>query len=141
MLVFPAFPQALCYGIPPLFLIVGIVTLLNQVRFGRRAVAAIGEVIDLHYKSRTYHPVVRFQYMDEERGDEEVDFWSSYGSRPPSNQVGNRVPVLYDPEYPKHAQINTFGARWFLPCVCIFAGIVCSFVFLIFPFFLVLPPP
>ena len=52
-------------GIPPLFLLIGIITLVNEVRFGKRAVAVEGEVIDLHYKSRgkgrgSYHPVVRF---------------------------------------------------------------------------------
>ncbi len=72
-------------GIPPLFLIIGIVTLLNEVHFGKRAVAAVGEIIDLHYTRSgkgggTYHPVVRFQCMDEERWEEEMVFESSYGS-------------------------------------------------------------
>jgi hypothetical protein len=112
---------------------VGMVTLLNEVRFGKRAVAAGGEVIDLHdtrsgKAGGMYYPVVRFQCRDEGRWEEEMVFESSYGSRPPSHHVGDHVPVLSDPVCPERAQINTFRARWLLPWICIFAGIVASLV-------------
>lgn len=119
--------------VPALFLLVGITTLIHQLRFGRNSIATTGEVINLHYQMSargggTYRPVVRFLYRNEEQQEEEIVFESPYGSRPPSHNVGDQVPVLYDPIHPEHAHINTFGARWLLPGISIFAGIVGALV-------------
>ncbi|EFH84295.1 hypothetical protein Krac_5321 [Ktedonobacter racemifer DSM 44963] len=119
--------QNCLYAIPPLFILTGLIMAVKQMWFGRHSVATEGDVIDLRWRmggkgGGVYYPVVRFQYVDMERGEEEIIFVSRYGSRPPSHKVGDHVPVLYDPAYPANAHINTFGARWLLPCICIFFG-------------------
>lgn len=52
----------------------------------------------------TAHPVVRFQTAD----GAVIEFRSRVGSSPPSYQVGDEVPVLYRPENPRDARIESF---------------------------------
>jgi len=54
------------------------------------------------------HPVVKFRTKD----GEVVEFESPYGQNPPAYRVGQRVPVLYDPDRPEAAAIQSFVSPW-----------------------------
>lgn len=58
--------------------------------------------------SSSYFPVIRFFTPDGNL----VEFQSSTGSNPPSYSRGELVEVLYSPERPERAQINSFGSLW-----------------------------
>lgn len=112
--------------VPPVFIVVGVTLLVQHIHFQRKACLTEGVVIDL-VRSRggkgrsTYHPIVQFQTV-EAGPSAMVLFESSSGSRPPSFQVGERVPVLYDPADPLHARIGTWTG-WFFPSLLIVVGV------------------
>lgn len=58
--------------------------------------------------SSSYFPVIQFFTRDGAL----VEFQSSTGSNPPSYSRGELVEVLYSPERPERAQINSFGSLW-----------------------------
>lgn len=63
-------------------------------------------------ESTAYHPTVRF------RADGRTyTFTSSTGSDPPAYEVGDRVPVVYDPADPGDARVNTFWSLYLAPIV------------------------
>jgi Protein of unknown function (DUF3592) len=94
-----------------------------------RAIPADGAVVDLISSTDSdgdtvYYPRVRFR--TQVGGMQE--FTGSVGSRPAAFDVGEGVRVLYDPERPGDARIDTFFQLWFLPLLLggmgvIFAGI------------------
>ncbi len=94
-----------------------------------RAISADGAVVDLISSidsdgDTVYYPRVRFR--TQAGGMQE--FTGSVGSRPAAFDVGEGVRVLYDPERPGDARIDTFFQLWFLPLLLggmgiIFAGI------------------
>jgi hypothetical protein len=49
---------------------------------------------------------------------------SAVASNPPSFSVGQQVPILFDPQNPSSAEINTTMQLWFVSIVC---GIICVF--------------
>jgi hypothetical protein len=61
-----------------------------------------------------YYPVVEFTASDGRRRSVQM----SEGSWPPSHEVGEEVTVLYDPEHPLDARIQSAGSNvlmWILP--------------------------
>ena len=94
-----------------------------------RAVPAEGTVVDLIASRDSdgdtmYYPRVRFRTG---AGDLE-EFTGGVGSKPAAFDVGEGVRVLYDPERPGDARIDTFFQLWFLPLLLggmgiVFAGI------------------
>lgn len=60
-------------------------------------------------KSSTYYPIVKFKTQKGESAELE----SNVGSYPPSFRVGETVSVLYNPNNPAEAEINSFGQLWF----------------------------
>jgi hypothetical protein len=102
-----------------LFLAVGLLALTGSgfwaVRtraFLGRAEKAPGTVVALEPtrsdRSTYYHPVVRFGL----RSGQERTFRSHFGSNPPSHSVGETVEVLYDPDDPSDARIDSTFSRW-----------------------------
>jgi len=93
------------------------------------AIPADGTVVDLIASTDSdgdtmYYPRVRFRTGT---GDVE-EFVGGVGSKPAAFDVGEGVKVLYDPERPGDARIDTFFQLWFLPLLLggmgiIFAGI------------------
>ena len=77
-----------------------------------------------------YSPVVEFVAKDEQT----YSFESSNASDPPAYEVGEEVPVLYDPANPDTAQINKWSERWLFPLIIIPAMILTA---LIVNFFLI----
>ena len=79
---------------------------------------ATGVVIDFHTRISTgkshgpsYAPVVRFTTAN----GEPEQFTSSLATNPPRFQIGQPVPVAYDPANPNHATIDSFLDNWIAP--------------------------
>lgn len=111
-------------GFGLIFVCVGAGILMNELAFGRTAQKAEGVVVDLVSRTTTgkrrstvYAPAVEFPV-----NGKTVRFVSSTASSPPEHEVGERVPVLYDPSRPENAEIDTWMARFFLPTVFLILG-------------------
>jgi len=90
-----------------------------------RAVPAEGAVVDLISRTDSdgdtvYYPRVRFRT----RTGDTQEFTGSVGSKPAAFDVGEGVNVLYDPDRPGEARINTFFQLWFLPLLLAGMGII-----------------
>ncbi len=117
------------YVLPLLFLLIGIVLLVKAASHGNRTRAFLagarestGEVIALEEvppqqpgadQLETYRPVVVFTA----EGGRQVRFESMASSNPPRYSVGDKVPVIYDPERPSEARIHSFHDLWFAPAL------------------------
>ena len=73
-----------------------------------------------------YSPVIEFT-----AGGQTYSFESGNASDPPAYEVGQEVPVLYDPGNPETAQINSFFERWVFTIIIIpamiFAALILNF--------------
>lgn len=74
--------------------------------------------------STTYKPVVQFYAPNGEL----IEFMSGTGSNPPSHTVGEKVEVLYLPENPHDAKINSFFSLWLGPLI---VGVMGGIFFLV----------
>ena len=74
----------------------------------------------------TYSPKVSFRTAT----GESVEFVSEVSSYPPP-VVGSIVPVLYDPNDPKEAELDRFMSKYLLVVVAFFGGIVMVGIYLI----------
>ncbi len=74
--------------------------------------------------STTYKPVVQFNAPNGEL----IEFMSDTGSNPPSHTVGEKVEVLYLPDNPHDAKINSFFTLWFGPLI---VGVMGGIFFLV----------
>jgi len=87
------------------------VSFVSDQRHAAIAKTAEGTVINLTRNrgndSTTFAPVVEWR---DDKGIRRV-LYSSTGSNPPAFDRGERVSVLYDPENPEKARINSFGQR------------------------------
>jgi hypothetical protein len=103
-------------GVGILLLFLSLVVWSKTRSFVARAATAQGSVTELievrddDDGSSTYKPVVKFIAA----GGEEITFTSSYSSRPPAYEVGERVEVLF---LPGDARIKGFGSLWFGPLI------------------------
>ncbi len=106
-----------------LFFVLGVAMLIGTYflfkstnEFLAKAISTEGKVIELVRKksgnssnnSISYHPLVSF--VDQEGYNSE--FLSSSGSNPPAYKVGEKVEILYNPESPLDAKINSFSPLW-----------------------------
>jgi hypothetical protein len=114
------------------FLTVGIVALsiggfstVSRLSFQRSALTARGRVLRLERRSArrgssAYRPVVEFLTRDEQ----EITFTSKVGNNPPAFQVDEAVTVLYDPEDPHDAYIQSLVQFWGGPLFAFLFGAV-----------------
>ena len=109
-----------------------LITSINTVLFLHRAVATTGTVIGLRAFSElenhgvTYAPVFLFSEANGTRHT--IDSHAS--SNPPGFSIGQKVPVLYEPDRPTHAKIDSHWQLWALPDV--FGAVGFTFVLLSF---------
>jgi len=110
--------------ISTLFSIIGIGLLIaslfifNHTRnFIKKSSSTTGTVIELLQERSTssggstsyaYYPWIRFETED----GRSIVFKSAVGSNPPSYRVGEEVSVLFDPDNPYNAKINSFFSVW-----------------------------
>lgn len=88
--------------------------------FSGHAVLAEGEVIKLNAGGA--HPQIQFtanngQIIEYPQGG------LIYGYL-----IGDRVRVLYDPQSPRNASIDSFGALWGFPVLFLIMGLICILV-------------
>lgn len=104
-------------GIGGLFFVAAVVFVVLEVRFERTALHSTGEVVALRRSSKGGRaPDVAFTAVD---GREHVHRSNVYST--PSYEVGDVVPIAYDPTDPDSAIIDSFSGRWLLPTI--FGGI------------------
>ena len=108
-----------------MLLIAGIAAFKNIAKINREA-SAPGRVVDMTKRleydeenrdrviGETYYPVVEFVAQDGKRRDVQL----SEGSFPPAYEVGEAVTVLYEPDHPLDARIQSSASSalmWILP--------------------------
>jgi len=98
-------------------------------RFIETAQEASGVVVEVVYepgsRESRMHPVVRFKTIE---GKEVVGrSWQHYNS-----EVGQKLPLLYDPRNPEHVEIGTLASarRWqmIVTAICALFGLVICFI-------------
>jgi hypothetical protein len=120
--------------LPGLFSLLGLGLLVPALWFGyqswafiQAAQAAPGTVIALEWSNdsdgSTARPVVRYEV----RG-EPYEIVGSVSSRPPAYAVGEQVRVLYTPDQPRAARIESWLDLWFLPALLGGIGLVFGLV-------------
>jgi hypothetical protein len=118
------------YVIGPCFLLVALIASMDTAVFLHRAVATTGTVVGLRATSEpnkhgvTYAPVFSFSAAD----GRSYTIHSRVSSSPPEFSIGQRVPVLYEPDRPTLAKIDSHLQLWTFPDV--FGGIGFVFVLL-----------
>lgn len=110
---------------------------LDSRQFVQEAEKASGTVIDFKERSSqdsyTYAPIVSYKTA----ANQTIEFVSSTSSNPPSHQAGETVDVLYIPNDPYDAEINSFFSLWGISLVFLSLGLIfltLGFVFVYFYF-------
>jgi hypothetical protein len=99
----------------------------TQSEFIAKGIKVPGTVIDNVIGGEdndVYFPMVQFKSRD----GEERRFTASTGSSPPMHNVGEPVEVIYDPDNPDDAQINSTFDLWFGPILCAGLGAIFTLV-------------
>src|SRR5437868_8574824 len=114
------------------FVSVALIIALRERALLQGAAQADGIVIENEFSvssrgSGSAHPRIRFRTDN----GQEVVFRSSMGTSPPAYEVGEHVPVLYDPVKPANAFINSFVGLWLVPVIFGGIGLIFSSVGLI----------
>ena len=107
-----------------LVLAVGLFLIFRLRSFLARAVSTQGQVIDLVSSSTTeggttHYPRVEFTGAD----GTSHSFQHDVGSNPPAFDVGESVPVRYDPDDPEKAKIAKVLSLWTEPVLVTAVGI------------------
>lgn len=96
-----------------LFLLVGLILLAREMVFQREAISGRGSVVELRVTESVdgpmTSPVVEFQTP------EGTTFRCEGTATSPAPRLGEAVPIIYRPDDPQHARINTFVQRWLFP--------------------------
>ncbi|MCX7939170.1 MAG: DUF3592 domain-containing protein, partial [Thermoflexales bacterium] len=122
-------PKAGCLAAPVLLLLAGIFFVVGLIihqdtsQFLQRAARAEGEVIELRQTRDSdgdllYQPVIAFVTQNGER----VVTEAGSASNPPSQRVGDRVALYYDPASPDQIRLDSFSDLWLLPTIFIALG-------------------
>ncbi|MCC5642625.1 DUF3592 domain-containing protein [Nostoc sp. CHAB 5824] len=120
-------------GVGSIIAVTGIMIGLNTRSFVTSAVPAQGTIIDLVQRSSTdskgrssyiYYPVVKFTASS----GEPTVFEANTGSNPPEFTKDQQVEILYSPQKPNSATINSWLSLWFLPIMFISLGSIFALV-------------
>jgi len=114
-----------------LCLITAFIFYQNSGNFVKSSITGQGTVIELQKSGKTYYPIVKFK----SKTGKEFTFKAGVGTNPPAYQIGNNVNIIYSPEDPQKAQINSPLYFWFLPIL--FGGLGGIFGLLSFAFLIV----
>lgn len=108
-----------------LFLLGTVLTLYSGVSKVNKGIETVGIIIDLDVsisddKSKSYFPIIEFTTQDNQK----IEFRSSMGGSSYRGTIGQSIDVLYDPETPHDAVINSlFGIYGLSIIFGIFGGI------------------
>ncbi|MFH2063139.1 MAG: DUF3592 domain-containing protein [bacterium] len=81
----------------------------------------------IHRQKKTvaaYHPVISFLTED----GQTVEYRSDFGTSPPVHEVGEKVDVIYDPQDPSRAEIDSFVSLWLGPILVAGGGVLITAV-------------
>ncbi|PHJ57965.1 hypothetical protein VF14_28395 [Nostoc linckia z18] len=107
-------------GVGTIITVTGIIIGLNTRSFVASAIPTQGTVIELVQRwstdnkgrsSYVYYPVVQYTT----RSGESTVFESTSGTNPPQFAKGQQIEILYVPDKPGSATINSWFSLWFLP--------------------------
>ena len=114
------------------FCLWGVYALSTAYKLETSGSTTTGTVIEMEESSTNeggccvYSPVIEFQV-----NGQTYTFDGGNASDPPAYQVGETVPVIYDPSDPNTAQINKWSERWLFPIIIIpamlFAALITTF--------------
>jgi hypothetical protein len=115
-------PTIIVFAVSLPFLIIGITGIFQAKQAADQYTRSPGKVVgndylgitDLEDSTRTswaYYPVVRFT----SDSGQEFTFTDGVGTYPPEFEAGEIVEVLYDPEQPQQAKIDSWKRVWFAP--------------------------
>ncbi len=116
-------------GVGSIFVIAGIIIAVNTRSIAGKSISAQGTVIDLvKHTSKdsdgssftAYYPVIKFTA----NSGKPIEFEANSGSNPPTYTKGQKVEILYNPQEPESAKINTLSDFWILPAMFIGMGSV-----------------
>jgi hypothetical protein len=119
-------PAVVTLGV--LALVWAVLAFLVQRRFLSKAVRTTGVVeglnVDRTSKGTTYTPVIRF----ETAAGASVVATANRSAGKRTFQVGQTVPVLYDPANPQKLEVNKFWDRWAMVAVALGTAAVLLFI-------------
>lgn len=124
---------ALCFIIP------SVIWGLYLLAFRMRSIQTVGTIIDYHGNSETTAPVVEFQLPDGTKvtftepthtNETIFDMISDLFNKFVLKKDLNQVTVLYDPNNPQKARVNSFTYLYFMP-VLLFAIGFCIILYAI----------
>lgn len=129
-------PAVVFLGVGLAFAALGFQQLAEARRFARGACRAPGVVVDMQarraaFRSRRrwrwrpsedvlFFPVVRFRPP----GGKEVTFQSATGTNPPQFRAGRQVSVIYDPQNPSTARVESFLSSTAFPVFMAALGLI-----------------
>jgi hypothetical protein len=125
----------ICFVVGLAMLIPSYIVIRRRLQFLQTATAAASGVVVENIwttgatrQDGCYCPRIRFQTTD----GHEIDFVSDSGNNPASYSVGESVSLLYDPQHPEKASINSFTSLWLLPILLGILGVGCTVPGIIF---------
>lgn len=116
-------------GIGSIFAVTGIIIGISTRSFVASSVLTQGKIIALVERLSTdsdgdssfvYYPVVRFTT----NAGEPTVFEANAGSNPPAFTLGQQVEVLYSPQNPKEARIDSWLELWLFPTIFTSIGLI-----------------
>ena len=114
-------------------LIGSVAAYFSQSRKRRGFISGTGTVVGLEKRifragsAGVYCPVVEFM----PGAGETIRFESAFGSNPASQKVGDKVKVVYNPQNPKEAEVDSGLSKWLAPgCLLAFSLGACLFSFI-----------
>ena len=104
---------------------IGAISSIRTLTFLNRAVLVTGEIIELAERKNfsrdiLYAPVFTFR----DRTGETHTVLSSIARALPAGDVGDRIAILYDPDNPKNAEVNSFVSIWGLSIIVGSLGVI-----------------
>jgi Protein of unknown function (DUF3592) len=110
-----------CAAIPILIISAGM--FISNILFTLRAEKTTGTVVDYRSKRGSKGGVTHAEIVEFQADGKTIQFVEkAYRSRFIMN-TGHTVNVLYDPNQPEKARINSFGTLYLVPIILLFIGI------------------
>ena len=114
----PNWAPRLFLTLGPLLFVVGGCWAANQFSFGSGSESTIGRIVEIRGIG-SYRPVAEYF-----ANDIRYEYESSLSSSNSRYSIGDQVEILYDPDEPETASINSFVQRWLFPLALLVAGIM-----------------
>ena len=101
----------------PLLFVAGGCWTTSQFSFGKGAKSTIGKIVEIR-GAGNYRSVAEY-FVNDIR----YEYESSVSSSNSRYSIGDQIEILYDPDEPETASINSFVQRWLFPFALLVAGI------------------